>query len=84
MAKSGTKTIAHLSIADGLSFLSIDRIIYDSNLRNEKNRYSKCANKLVSQLSIITQGGALIQYFKGLSEDGRAADFSKNLLRLSI
>jgi hypothetical protein len=29
MAKGGTKTIAHLSIVEGLSFRSLDRRIYD-------------------------------------------------------
>jgi hypothetical protein len=36
MAKGGTKTIAHLSIAEGSSFFSLDRSIYDCKLRNEK------------------------------------------------
>jgi hypothetical protein len=36
IAKGGTKTIGHLSIAEGLSFLSLDRCIYDWKLLNEK------------------------------------------------
>jgi hypothetical protein len=36
MAKGGTKTIAHLSIAEGSSFLSLVRHNYDCKLRNEK------------------------------------------------
>ena len=35
-AKGGTKTIALLSIAEGSSFLSLDRRIYDCKLRNER------------------------------------------------
>jgi hypothetical protein len=38
MAKGRTKTIAHLSIVEGSSFLSLDRRIYACKLRNEKNR----------------------------------------------
>jgi hypothetical protein len=34
--KGGTKTIAHLSIAEGLSFRSLDRRIYVCKLRIEK------------------------------------------------
>ncbi len=34
--KGGTKTIAHLPIAEGLSFGSLDRRIYDYKLQNEK------------------------------------------------
>jgi hypothetical protein len=37
IAKGGTKTISHLSIAEGLSFRSLDRCIYDCKLRNEKD-----------------------------------------------
>jgi hypothetical protein len=36
IAKGGTKTIAQLSIAEGLNFRSLDRRIYDCKLRNEK------------------------------------------------
>ncbi len=35
-AKGGTKK--HLSIAEGSSFWSLDRRIYDCKLRNEKNK----------------------------------------------
>jgi hypothetical protein len=35
-ATGGKKTIAHLSIAEGSSFLSLDRLIYDCKLRNER------------------------------------------------
>jgi hypothetical protein len=40
LAKGGTKTIAHLSIAEGSSFLSLDRRIYDCELRNERKRFN--------------------------------------------
>jgi hypothetical protein len=43
MAKGGTWTIAHLSIAEGLSFRSLDRRIYDYKLRNEKKRFNPSA-----------------------------------------
>ncbi len=33
--KGGTRTISHLPIAEGLSFRSLDRRIYDCKLRNE-------------------------------------------------
>jgi hypothetical protein len=36
-AKSGTKTITHLSFAEGSSFCSLDRRIYDCKLQNEKD-----------------------------------------------
>jgi hypothetical protein len=36
IAKGGTKTIARLSIAEGSSFRSLERRIYDCKLRNEK------------------------------------------------
>ncbi len=35
IAKGGTKAISPLSIAEGLSFRSLDRRIYDCKLRNE-------------------------------------------------
>jgi hypothetical protein len=35
IAKGGTKTIAHLPIAEGLSFRSLERRIYNCKLRNE-------------------------------------------------
>jgi hypothetical protein len=41
MAKGGTKTIAHLSIVEGSSFLSIDRSTYACKLRNEKKKRKK-------------------------------------------
>jgi hypothetical protein len=34
-AEGGTKTTAHLSIAEGSSFLSLDRLINNCKLRNE-------------------------------------------------
>jgi hypothetical protein len=40
LAKGGTKTIAHLSIAEGSSFWSLDRRIYDSKLRNERKTFN--------------------------------------------
>ena len=46
IAKGGTKTIAHLLIAEGLSFRSLDRRIYDCKLRNEKDFFqvrSECS-----------------------------------------
>jgi hypothetical protein len=36
IAKGGKKTIAHLSIAEGMSFRRLDRCIYNCKLRNEK------------------------------------------------
>ena len=39
-AKGGTKTIALLSIAEGSSFLSLDRRIYDCKLRNERKTFN--------------------------------------------
>ncbi len=39
-AKGGTKTIAHLSIAEGESFWSLDRRIYNCKLQNEKKNLS--------------------------------------------
>jgi hypothetical protein len=43
MANGGIKTIAHLSIAEGSSFLSLDRLIYDCKLRNERKRFNPSA-----------------------------------------
>jgi hypothetical protein len=67
IVKGGTKTIVHLSIAEGLSFRSLDRCIYDCKLRNEKdliqvrNEISLPTSKLVVELlAIKKQGGALI------------------------
>jgi hypothetical protein len=45
IAKGGTKTISPLSIAEGLSFRSLDRRIYDCKLRNEKKILSEWAMK---------------------------------------
>ncbi len=44
-AKGGKKTIAHLSIAEGSSFWSLDRLINDYKLQNEKKIFDpkKCA-----------------------------------------
>jgi hypothetical protein len=44
-AKGGTKTIAHLSIAEGSSFESLDRLINVCKLRNE--RKTKCAMNIL-------------------------------------
>ncbi len=66
IVKGGTKTIAHLSIAEGLSFWSLDRCIYNCKLRNEKdliqvrNEFSLPTSKLVVLLAIKKQGRALI------------------------
>jgi hypothetical protein len=38
--KGGTKTFALLSIAEGLSFGSLDRRIYDCKLPTEKKRFN--------------------------------------------
>jgi hypothetical protein len=43
MAKGRTKNIAHLSIAEGSSFCSLDRCIYDCKLGNEKKRFNPSA-----------------------------------------
>ncbi len=67
-AQGGTKTISPLSIAEGLSFRSLDRRIYDYILRNEKkpdfirvgNEVSPLTSKLVALLAIKKQGGALV------------------------
>jgi hypothetical protein len=39
-AKGGTKTIAHLSIAEGSSFYSLDRLIDVCTLRNERKTFN--------------------------------------------
>jgi hypothetical protein len=39
-AKGGTKTIALLSIAEGLSFKSLDRLINVCKLRNERKTFN--------------------------------------------
>jgi hypothetical protein len=51
MAKGGTKTIAHLSIAEGSSFWSLDRLIYDCKLRNERKTSIPVSNEYSPQLS---------------------------------
>jgi hypothetical protein len=51
MANGGTKTIAHLSIAEGLSFVNLDRRIYDCKLRNGKKYLIQLCNGYSSQLS---------------------------------
>jgi hypothetical protein len=43
LAKGRTKTIAHLSIAEGSSVCSLDRRIYDCKLRNERKRFNPSA-----------------------------------------
>ena len=52
IAKGGTKTIAHLSLAKGLSFRSLDRCIYDGNCGvkkiQERNEFSLPTSKLVA------------------------------------
>ncbi len=52
MAKGGTLTIAHLSIAEGPSFWSLDRRIYDCKLREWKKKHLiQVLNEYSSQLS---------------------------------
>jgi hypothetical protein len=88
MAKGGTKTIAHLSIAEGSSFWSLDRRIYDCKLHNEKkkhliqvrNIYSPQLSKLLYNCKFKNKEALLC--FEGLSEDGGQAEFSKNLPHL--
>jgi hypothetical protein len=67
LPKVGTKTIAILSIVEGLSFWSFDRLIYGCKLWNEKqnliqvrNEFPQPTSKLVAELAIKKQGGALI------------------------
>jgi hypothetical protein len=48
MSKGGTKTIAHLSIAEESSFWSLDRHIYDCKLRNERKRFNPSAQWIFS------------------------------------
>ncbi len=83
------KTIAHLSIAEGRSFWSLDMRIYDCKLRNEKKHLIQVCNDYSPQLSKLLYNCKLknkeaLKYFKRLSEVGGRADFSKNLPRLSI
>jgi hypothetical protein len=89
IAKGGTKTIVHLSIAEGLSFWSLDRRIYDCKLGNEKKRFHPVRNESSPQLSKLLYNCQLknkeaLQYFERLSEDVGTADFSKNLPYLSL
>jgi hypothetical protein len=44
IAKGETKTIAHLSIVEGLSLLSLDWRIYNCKLGNEKKRLNQSAH----------------------------------------
>jgi hypothetical protein len=48
IAKGGTKTIAHLSIVEGSSFLNLKRRIYNSKLWNEKERFNQSAQLIFS------------------------------------
>jgi hypothetical protein len=50
MVKGGTKAIAYLTIAEGSSFRSLDRRIYDCKLRNEKKDLIQVRNKYSPQL----------------------------------
>ncbi len=75
IAKGGTKTIAHSSIAEGSSFWSLDRRINDCKLRNEKkdliqvrNEYSPQLSKLLYNWQVKNKEALL--HFEGLSEDG--------------
>jgi hypothetical protein len=88
-AKGGTKTIAHLSIAEESSFWSLDRVIYDCKLRNQEihliqmcNEYSPQLSKLMAWLTI--EKLEALSYFKGLSLDGGQADFFKKPPRRSL
>ncbi len=63
--KTGTETIAPLSIPEGQSFWSLDRCTYDCKLRNEKkifiqerNEFSPQTSKLVVLLTSKKHGGA--------------------------
>jgi hypothetical protein len=52
IAKGGTKTIAHLSIVEGLTFRSLDRRIYDCQLRKEKKDLIQVRELLPPTLAI--------------------------------
>jgi hypothetical protein len=39
IAQGGTRTTGHLQVAEGLSFQSLERRIYDCKLRNKKKIY---------------------------------------------
>jgi hypothetical protein len=47
-AKGGTKTIAHLSIAEGSSFWSLDRLIYDCKFQNKRKTFNPNAQWIFS------------------------------------
>jgi hypothetical protein len=84
MAKGGTNTIAHLSIAEESSFWSLDRGIYNCKLRNEKKNLIQVRNEYSPQLSKLlynwqVKNKEALKYFEGLSEDWGRTDFSKNL-----
>ncbi len=84
MAKGGTKTIVHLSIAEESSFWSLDMPIYNCKLRNEKKNLIQVRNEYSPQLSKLlynwqVKNKEALKYFEGLSEDWGRTDFSKNL-----
>jgi hypothetical protein len=75
IAKGGTKTIAHLSIAEESSFWSLDMRIYNCKLRNEKKDLIQVCNEYSPQLSKLLynwQGGTQILWraLGGLGADG--------------
>ncbi len=47
-----------------------------------RNEYSTQLSKVLYYCKLKNK--EMLQYFEGLSEDGGRADFSKNLLRLSL
>ncbi len=71
MAKGGTKTIVHLSIAD---LRQTGRRIYDCKLQNEKKNLIQVRNEYSPQLlncciiAINKQGGALDSAFKAVQQ----------------
>ncbi len=82
MAKGVTKTIAQMSIAEGSSFWSLDRRIYDCKLRNEKKRFNPSGNEYSPQLSKLLcnwqfKNKEALQYFEGLSKDRGGRIFLK-------
>jgi hypothetical protein len=54
MAKGGTKTIALLPIAEGSSFWSLEKRIYDGKLLNEKKTFSPSTQRIHSHLNCCT------------------------------
>jgi hypothetical protein len=63
IAKGGTKTIAHLPIAEGSSFLCFDRRNYNCKLRNGKkdcSEFSPQTSKLLLNRQLKKHSGALI------------------------